>query len=305
MTTKNEQVHNMSMDFINNATQVTYADGDITFIEDVGDMAKFEHPGFVKMEMLVFIMCINGKLNFRQNSNYITLHPYELLACGPDMSYHDLMVSPDFKAKILCISPKIISSLVRFDKNILNHYFEIRNNPIIKLDENQLKLVNYYYDLLKFRFNMPKQPYFKEAMAGLVSSALYDMLGSLGKADVLLGGDNEQVTQGDMLFQRFIDLLSNSTPRPRSVVWYADQLCVTPKYLSTVVKHSSGKTALKWITDYVVADIRRYLLHSELSVKEIADELHFPNISFFGKYVKQHFGVSPTELRRNRSKFSE
>lgn len=79
---------------------------------------------------------------------------------------------------------------------------------------------------------------------------------------------------------------------------YADSLCVTPKYLSTVCKQVTGKTALHWINEYVQVDIRHWLKNSDKTIKEIAGLLEFPNISFFGKYCRAHFGVSPTELRK-------
>ena len=110
------------------------------------------------------------------------------------------------------------------------------------------------------------------------------------------------ISQGDILFKRFIELLSDSEPKERSVSYYAEQLCITPKYLSTTIKKVSGKTAFEWINEYVMEDVKRQLSFSGKSIKEIADYLKFPNISFFGKYVKTHLGVSPTEFRRQIQK---
>ncbi len=83
----------------------------------------------------------------------------------------------------------------------------------------------------------------------------------------------------------------------RSVKAYADRLCVTPKYLSTVCKTVSGKTALEWIHDFLADAITRNLKYTEGSIKEISDVLGFPNMSFFGKFVKTRFGMSPKEYR--------
>lgn len=101
------------------------------------------------------------------------------------------------------------------------------------------------------------------------------------------------------IYMLYKKLLSGTTVKPRSVAWYADRLYVTPKYLSTACKHASGKTAFEWINEYVQIDIRHWLKNSDKSIKEVADLLDFPNMSFFGKYCRKHFGCSPMALRRS------
>lgn len=108
-----------------------------------------------------------------------------------------------------------------------------------------------------------------------------------------------QITQrSNILFKRFLDLLACTEVKKRSISYYAGKLCVTPKYLSTVCKKVSGKTAFEWINDYVVEDIKYFLKYSNKSIKEISEHQDFPNISFFGKYVKTHLGTSPTDYRK-------
>ena len=99
------------------------------------------------------------------------------------------------------------------------------------------------------------------------------------------------------VFMRFLTLVQQNCRREREVAWYADRLCVTPKYLSAVCKHQSGKTASDWITEHVIEDIRYYLKSTDLSIKQICNQLGFSNSSFFGKYVKEHFGMTPLQLR--------
>ena len=106
-----------------------------------------------------------------------------------------------------------------------------------------------------------------------------------------------QFSQGELLFKKFIEMLATYDGSERSVKAYADRLCVTPKYLSTVCKTVSGKTALEWIHDFLADAITRNLKYTEGSIKEISDVLGFPNMSFFGKFVKTRFGMSPKEYR--------
>ena len=91
---------------------------------------------------------------------------------------------------------------------------------------------------------------------------------------------------------------SPSTHR-REVEWYADKLCISPKYLSDVCRKCSGRPASEWIKDYVMFDIRSQLKNSTKSIKEISNRLGFSSLTFFGKCIRRWFGQSPTELREH------
>ena len=85
----------------------------------------------------------------------------------------------------------------------------------------------------------------------------------------------------------------------RSVAYYADKLCYSPKHLSTVIKNVSGRSPLSIINAHAIDKIKYQLKNSDMSMKEIADYFNFTNPSFFGKFVKQHLGVSPQQYRQN------
>ena len=105
-------------------------------------------------------------------------------------------------------------------------------------------------------------------------------------------------TRADAIFAQFIRLLQENFRTERRVSWYADQLTITPKYLSEVVKQVSKRTTNEWIDSYVVLEIRVMLRNSTKSIKQICNELNFPNQSFLGKYFKEHVGMSPSEFRK-------
>ena len=80
--------------------------------------------------------------------------------------------------------------------------------------------------------------------------------------------------------------------------FYAGQLHLTPKYLTTIIRKTSGRTAAEWIDDYVVLEAKNLLKYSTMSIQEIAYHLNFSTQSFFGKYFKQHTGTSPSRYKR-------
>ena len=145
-----------------------------------------------------------------------------------------------------------------------------------------------------------ENPYHTEIIQALLRSAILGLCGAMKwmlSADNQLSIVNYQLSTGKSHFQRFLDLLHSSEIKRHTVDAYASELCISPKYLTVVCKKNSGKTANEWITEHVLEDIRYYLKLTDLSIKQICDRLGFPNPSFFGKYVKDHFGMTPMQLR--------
>lgn len=101
-----------------------------------------------------------------------------------------------------------------------------------------------------------------------------------------------------VLYDRFISLLNKESKNHRDIAWYASELCITPNRLSTVVKLSSGLTAGQWICRAVVQQAKIYLLHSELSVSEISERMHFDSPASFTRYFKRETGKTPREFKK-------
>ena len=125
---------------------------------------------------------------------------------------------------------------------------------------------------------------------------LYEMMNLIGRT--AKPEDSHIIRQGERLFKRFMEMLVNDKVRSRSVSNYSERLCVTSKYLSAVCKQLTGRTASSWINEFVIKDVVRQLCYTDLSIKEISLRLGFPNVSFFGKYVKNQLGMSPSEYRK-------
>jgi len=96
---------------------------------------------------------------------------------------------------------------------------------------------------------------------------------------------------------KFLQLASNNYMKHRELSFYADKLFITARYLSSMVKAKTGRTALYWITELVISDAKQHLAYTNMSIKQIALRLGFPNQSFFGKYFKNYTGMSPLKYR--------
>lgn len=99
------------------------------------------------------------------------------------------------------------------------------------------------------------------------------------------------------IFERFIKDVNQHFFIERNVYSYAERLCITPKYLSAVVRQVSGKSANDWINEYVILEAKALLRLKNNTIKDVSNKLNFPNQSFFAKYFKQHTGLTPKQYR--------
>jgi YesN/AraC family two-component response regulator len=104
-------------------------------------------------------------------------------------------------------------------------------------------------------------------------------------------------TRKDEIFHMFIREVEKNYKMERNVTFYADKLCISPKYLSSVIHDVSGRYATEWIDGFVILESKAMLKSNGNTIKEICNKLNFANQSFFAKYFKQHTGLTPKEYR--------
>lgn len=109
--------------------------------------------------------------------------------------------------------------------------------------------------------------------------------------------DIKTISAGRKLFNGFCKLLSENCRKHHEVKFYADELCVTPYYLSRITHRIFSVSPKELIDRQIVMEIKSLLTTTELSVKEIVDLYHFESSSYLGRYFRRHVGMTPTEYR--------
>lgn len=137
--------------------------------------------------------------------------------------------------------------------------------------------------------------YYRPMMRAVVQAFLYMIADVVRQREQ--NDEDEGMTQKDRLFKQFVSLLWTSGGKNRRVDYFAQQLCITPKYLATLVRESTGKTPLEMIHRYTANMVAQRLRSTNLTVKEICTEMEFSNESFFGRFVKKYLGCTPREYR--------
>ena len=282
----------------NEDVQIGYSDEDIVVVDSI---QQFTETRTAHVSMNAVVICTSGRVQAQMNGIQMELHKNQVAVIPQNVTVTDVMISPDFNLKAMFLTNRILQSFLREKMSIWNDMMFIHRQHIVAMDEDEILFYTHFYDMLTLAIAKGKEnPYHTEIIQALLRSAILGLCGAMKwmlSADNQLSIVNYQLSTGKSHFQRFLDLLHSSEIKRHTVDAYASELCISPKYLTVVCKKNSGKTANEWITEHVLEDIRYYLKLTDLSIKQICDRLGFPNPSFFGKYVKDHFGMTPMQLR--------
>ena len=271
---------------------IKYADGEIFFADNISSLPRLQRE--FKVNFIAFAFCLAGNLQLRLGEHTHRLETNDGLFIDVNTIVAVQGHSDDFRCFICVMSSNLGFSMI--SRNLFDAAQLLRNNPVIRFTPDEITLMTKYYELASFKMDHPDLNYGRETMTGIVQGLTYDLLSNI---DRHLGtAPSGVMRQGDRLYRRFMFMLADNSSYTRSVKSFADELCVTPKYLSTVCRQHAGKTAGEMISMSVVSRIKQLLLYSNLTIKEVATSMNFTNLSFFGKYVKRHLGHSPNNYRR-------
>lgn len=281
------------------AVHVGYSDNDIVIVDSI---QQFTTVSDAHVQMSAIAICTSGRLQGQMNGHPLELRQNQVAVIPANVMITDLMISPDFNFKAMFFTNCILQSFLREKMSIWNEVMYIQRLYVISLKNEDIRFYTSFYDMLSLCIEKDADtPFRSDVIQSLVRSAMLALCSALKQqlpSKICLSSDTKTSSTH---FQRFLDLLHASEVKHRPVEWYASELCITPKYLSAVCKSSSGKTANEWIREHVLEDIRYYLKSTDLSIKQVSTKLGFPNTSFFGKYVKEHFGMTPFQFRHNEN----
>ncbi len=280
-----------------------YVDDDFVVISTIGTSSNNYDQKIVRLGFFLIAFCIEGCIQMDINNKSYRLEVGDILFGLPNSTIGNTMVTPNHKVKFAGFSTNFIQQLFKVE-NIWDTAIHLHNNPIKHITEGKkepvLKMLG---DLIMLKIGEKPHPYHKEMIRYLFSALFCQLMGKLNKETVTpekreeLKGSSRQVNH---IFRKFAELLSKDNGMHRSVSYYADALCYSPKHFSKVIKQASGRTPIELINQAAIEHIKYRLIHSEKSIKEIAEEFNFSNQSFFGKYVKAHLGISPAQYRNEK-----
>ena len=248
----------------NDDIQLGYLDNEIAIVDSI---QQFTQINSAHVTMNAIVICTRGKVQAQMNGIQMELHQNQVAVVPQNVTVTDVMVSPDFDLKGLFLTNRILRSFLREKINIWNDMMYIQRQHIVTMDEDEMMFYTHFYDMLTLSIDRGKDnPYYTDVIEALLRSVV---LGLCGAMKTMLPAVDHDISSTDGHFQRFLDLLHTTKVKHRPVEAYANDLCISPKYLTAICKKNSGKTANEWITEHVLEDIRYYLKHTDLSIKQI------------------------------------
>ena len=175
---------------------------------------------------------------------------------------------------------------------------KILSKPCSRISTENLDEALQIYRILKQKLLDPEFIY-KEQVAKMYLNILkYNGFQAMRKL-IQQEADGSQPSRKEELFNRFMLLVQEHYAESRLVTFYADKLCITPKYLSSCIHQVSGKYATEWIDSFVILEAKTLLKKRKCTIKEICDRLHFVNQSVFAKYFRNLTGMTPKEFKNS------
>jgi AraC-like DNA-binding protein len=237
-------------------------------------------------------VCLRGEAEFFLDLNSYKLKAGDMCVAFPFSILQTVNASDDFEGLGLGAGVQLFNDIQL--PSLTDYYLYIKDNPCISLSDTEQKMLTELCEQMVQKYERIDHPFRQEIANSMFRIIYYEIAAIYKRGKPIV---QESVLRKDMLFRKFMFLVAQGYQQCREVDHYAHELCVTPRYLSSVIKEKSGASALKWIKSMVIRQAKSLLMDSSLSVQQVSDRLNFANPSFFGQYFKKYTGMTPKKFR--------
>jgi len=283
--------------------------GECIAANSASEMEIFRFPS--RLNALIIGVGTEGETSLTSNLQEFRLKKDSLFIFSPK---HILQVQSNnrFKAHLIVIAPDFLKRINIDTKRMMPLFLQFGSLPCMELTHAESQSLRSFISMVEQELKGSETDFSSEIIGGLIA----DKTVKYTKNDKIMAFLNvEDLThyltehpevdspihnRAEEYFRQFTELLGEHYKHERSVGFYARQLCITPKYLTTLIKRISGKSVSEWIDNYVILEAKTLLKYSNMSVQEIAYYLNFPNQSFFGSYFKRNAGMSPSQYKAKK-----
>ncbi len=272
--------------------------GECIAANSASEMEIFRFPS--RLNALIIGVGTEGETSLTSNLQEFRLKKDSLFIFSPK---HILQVQSNnrFKAHLIVIAPDFLKRINIDTKRMMPLFLQFGSLPCMELTHAESQSLRSFISMVEQELKGSETDFSSEIIGGLIAATIYKV------GDILTHYltehpevDSPIHNRAEEYFRQFTELLGEHYKHERSVGFYARQLCITPKYLTTLIKRISGKSVSEWIDNYVILEAKTLLKYSTMSIQEIAYYLNFPNQSFFGSYFKRNAGMSPSQYKAKK-----
>lgn len=249
--------------------------------------------------VITMLVCLRGEIEVSNNFSDYTLHTNDAIISrsGTMGAFYGMSEDASF---ILVV----VSNNFYFPTLISGDSSELQNltvtHPVCHLSDQATQSTLQIYNILKERLNSDEDPlYIREIARGLVEAFAFNFISSLVQEVRSIERAHRKITRNQDIYERFLEAVEKNFMRERDISFYADKLCLTPKYLSQIIYKESGSYAGDHIKRFVILEAKALIKSRRYTMTQICDILNFNSQSFFTKYFKNATGMSPTEYQNS------
>ena len=271
----------------NNKAEIVYSE----------DINLINSPDF--KDWGVHLVCNEGDAMFLFNSRPVTIQKNDAAVINhPELVTH-INASNDMEIRFIAAPFKFLYNLLPANHYGIGGHISLFENPVIPLNEEDARRFNNDIEQLRLRSADTHHLFYDELIGSLALTMIYDLFDFHAK----LHAETTPTERTTNVVKRLLALLENGrAKRYREVAYYANELNVSPKYLSETVKRITGNSVMNLIDKYAVPVLIDFLKNSELTFTQISEEMNFSSLSYFSRYAQKHLGMSATQYRLANSK---
>lgn len=258
------------------------------------DSSNFSLEHFVSSPFMyngmIVLICLSGRSLINLNHKEYEIKENDILTIFPNHITQIVEVSDVFLYSALFLNWEyLLKSAIKTDLEVLQ---KIAKTPLVSVQKEDLNDVMSLYLLLSKHVN--KSCSYEDLIKSLLNSLILQ-LSLLYNTRYVIRQMSRQEEVVELLFKH----LFAHFKKERHISFYADKLCLSPKYLSKVVKNTTGKTISCWINNLIIIEAKRQLKNTTCTVSQISEDLGFASPSFFGTFFKRHTGMTPFNYKRS------
>ena len=243
-----------------------------------------------KIEFTMILFCLGGSIRVRSNLMEYELQKNDIFFLQQGSIGQCLDISADCRMVFIAFSKGYLAMESNSQGAAIIRKFLVRHS-VLRVSESDMEEQMQIYRALRRKIEQPDYLYKKEVITGYMRVLAYNLCQLI--TPYVEVREEHVGNRKKKIYDDFMDLVHEYYTEERNIGFYADKLCITPKYLSQMVYAVSGRHAGDWIRDYVILEAKALLKSRQYTIQQISDMLNFANQSFFGVYFKKEVGCSP------------
>ena len=257
-------------------------------------MSVTDYP--IRLNTITIIaFCMDGYIKFDLGLKKITLSKNQLCIILPDQIIRTTEISSDFKSGFMVVKRDFFNSQNHFLETI-NLHNNLIEQSYFDLSQKEMQEYIKIFNNIKEKIADKNNIYRLQIVQNYFQITFYNLY------NLIIRHKNTEKdairNNNTLIYEKFIKLVETHYRNEHNVNFYADKICLSPKYLSAIIYEISGKHASDWIHEYIMLEAKALLKSTNMSLKNISDLLCFCTPSHFGRFFRRYSGYTPSEYKK-------